>query len=66
MIYTLVLLVCLGGSPDLCETREEIVEDLAAHPAVAFVQAEAVVARWIDSHPDVVVQSWQLHAGVRS
>lgn len=66
MTYTLILLICLGGSPHLCETREQIIEDLAGHPAVAFMQAQAVVGRWINDHPGLVIQRWQLHAGVRS
>lgn len=63
MLYTLVLWVCLAGPPDRCESREELIDGLAAHPAAAFVQAQALVARWQEAHPWLAVQRWALRSG---
>ncbi|MBB4187002.1 hypothetical protein [Sinorhizobium terangae] len=60
MLYTLTMLVCLSSAPEACEVREEIVWDLAANPGVAFMQAQAFVAHWIEEHPGRFVQRWRL------
>lgn len=64
MLYTLVMLVCLTDSPMPCEQREQTVGDLAMHPAVAFVQAQPLVARWAETHPSYVVKRWRLLPGL--
>ncbi len=63
MLYTIVLVVCLGGSPQTCEVREQMAHDLSAHPGMAFVEAQALVARWAEQHPGYVVQRWNLKPG---
>ncbi|WEX90488.1 hypothetical protein PZN02_004032 [Sinorhizobium garamanticum] len=65
MLYTLIMLVCLSNTPEACEVREEIVRDLAENPGVAFMQAQAFVARWIDEHPGRFVQRWRLSPDLR-
>jgi len=63
MLYTLVLLVCLTDVLRPCESREEIVEGLAMHPAVAFMQAQPLVAQWMQTHPGYAVRRWRLLPG---
>lgn len=63
MLYTIVLFVCLAASPHSCEVHEEVVHDLAAHPAMAFVQAQTQVAHWLDEHPEYQVRRWRLRPG---
>jgi hypothetical protein len=63
MVYTLVILACLTGAPRPCESREQIVEGLAVHPASAFMQAQRLVAEWMETHPGYVVQRWRLLPG---
>jgi hypothetical protein len=63
MLYTIVLVVCLGGASDRCEVREQIAHDLAAHPSMAFVQAQGLVAQWLEEHPGYSVQRWSLRPG---
>lgn len=62
-LYTLVLFVCLAASPHSCEVHEQTADDLAAHPSTAFVQAQALVARWLDEHPEYQVRRWRLRPG---
>jgi hypothetical protein len=63
MVYTLIIWACLTGAPRLCESREQIVEGLAVHPAAAFMQAQGLVAQWMEAHPGYVVQRWRLLPG---
>lgn len=63
MLYTLVLLVCMSGSSQNCEVREQVVQDLAPMPTTAFIQAQALVANWIDEHPGYEVKSWRMQRG---
>jgi hypothetical protein len=63
MLYTLVMLVCLIDTPQPCEFQEEMVEGLATHPGVAFMQAQPFVAAWMRTHPRYVVQRWRLLPG---
>ncbi|HEV2898143.1 MAG TPA: hypothetical protein VGX71_09965 [Pseudaminobacter sp.] len=66
MLYTLVMLVCLTDAPRVCEPRELIVGDLATHPGAAFMQAQPLVAEWIETHPGYVVRGWRLLLGRNS
>ncbi|MDK1494786.1 hypothetical protein QN219_33315 [Sinorhizobium sp. 7-81] len=66
MLYTLIMLVCLADAPQACEVREQIVGDLAAHPGTAFMQAQPLVARWIEQHPRYFVQRWRLLPDLRT
>ena len=52
-----------GIAPRPCELREQVVQDLGAHPGKAFLQAQALVAEWIAAHPGYVVQRWRLLPG---
>ena len=63
MLYTLVMLVCLADAPQSCQTREQIVGDLAIHPGAAFMQAQPLIAQWIETHTGYVVQRWVLLPG---
>lgn len=63
MLYTLVLLVCLADVLRPCELREEILDGLATHPGVAFMQAQPFVARWLEAHPGYAVRHWRLLPG---
>jgi hypothetical protein len=66
MLYTLIMVVCLSDAPQSCETREQIVGDMAVNPAVAFVQAQPLVAQWIETHPGYIVQRWRLLPDLRA
>ncbi|SMF82400.1 hypothetical protein SAMN06265365_14412 [Tistlia consotensis] len=63
MIYTLVLLVCVAGSSAPCQVHEEQANDLSASPSTAFVQAQTLVAQWLESHPGYEIQDWRLKPG---
>jgi hypothetical protein len=60
MIYTLIMLVCLSDAPEACEVREHTVE---LNPGTAFMQAQPIVAQWLEKHPGHIVQRWRLLPG---
>jgi hypothetical protein len=66
MLYTLVMMVCLTDVPRTCEQREEMVDGLAMNPGTAFMQAQPLVARWIETHPGYFVQRWRVLPGRES
>lgn len=63
MLYTLVMMVCLTAVPQTCEQREQIVDGLAMNPGAAFMQAQPLVAQWIETHPGYFVQRWRVLPG---
>ena len=63
MLYALVISVCLIADPDNCRTYEQPVIELSANPSTAFVQAQALVAKWMDAHPGFKLVRWRLKPG---
>jgi hypothetical protein len=63
MLYTLVMMVCLTDVPRTCEQREQMVDGMAMNPGTAFMQAQPLVARWIETHPGYFVQRWRVLPG---
>ena len=63
MLYVLVISVCLIADPDDCRVYEQPVTELSANPSMAFVQAQALVAKWIDQHPHFSLVGWRLKRG---
>jgi hypothetical protein len=65
MLHTLTMLVCLASVPASCEVQEMVVEELSSHPSAAFVQAQALVASWVEQHPQYIVRRWLYAPAVR-
>jgi hypothetical protein len=63
MLYALVISICLIADPGDCRVYEQPVTELSANPSTAFVQAQALVARWMDQHPSFKLVSWRLRPG---
>jgi hypothetical protein len=63
MLYALVISVCLIADPDDCRVYEQPVIELSANPSSAFVQEQALVAQWIDQHPNFKLVGWRLRPG---
>lgn len=53
MLYTIVMMVCMTAVPQTCEQREEMADGLAMNPGVAFMQAQPLVAHWLETHPAI-------------
>jgi hypothetical protein len=63
MLYTIVMMVCMTAVPQTCEQREEMADGLAMNPGVAFMQAQPLVAHWLETHPGYFVQRWRVLPG---
>jgi hypothetical protein len=63
MLYALVIFVCLVAQPNDCRVYEQPVTDLSANPSAAFVQAQAIVAQWMEKYPGFKLTSWRLKPG---
>ena len=63
MLYALVISVCLIADPDDCRVYEQPVTELPANPSTAFVQAQSLVAKWIEQYPGFKLVSWRLKPG---
>jgi hypothetical protein len=63
MLYTLLITVCLAGAPSDCRDYEQPVTEMSANPSMAFVQAQALVAQWMEKHPGFELSRWRLEPG---
>jgi hypothetical protein len=63
MLYTLIIFACLTAQPDRCRNYEQTVNNLAPHPGVAHMQAQALVADWRKQHPELEYKHFDLRAG---
>jgi hypothetical protein len=63
MIYSILISVCLIAQPADCRTYEQPATELSANPGTAFVQAQGLVARWLDQHPSFQLSKWRLLPG---
>ena len=64
MLYTIVFIACLTEFPQSCSAYEQPVHGFASHPAAAFVQAQGVLAQWLNAHPDYTLRRWKLQPGL--
>ena len=63
MLYTLLITVCLAGAPADCRDYEQPVTELSANPSMAFIQAQTLVAQWMEKHPGFELDRWRLEPG---
>jgi hypothetical protein len=63
MLYALIISVCLIAHPEDCRTYEQPVTDLSANPSMAFVEAQCLVAKWMEPRPYFKLVSFRLRPG---
>jgi hypothetical protein len=63
MLYSLVISVCMISTPTDCRSYEQPVTDLSSNPSIAFIQAQSLVAQWLEKHPGVKLARWRLEPG---
>jgi hypothetical protein len=51
------------GAPTDCRVYEQPVTELSANPSTAFIQAQSLVAQWLDKHPGFKLDRWHLEPG---
>lgn len=62
-MFTLVLVVCLSATPDVC--REEHPPIDAVSPMSCVVQGQQIAAEWIEDHPKWQLAAWRCLFGNR-
>ena len=63
MIYTLAIILCLASAPADCEHYRQPFTAHSILPTYAYVEAQEFLARWMEQHPGMVLQSWRMSAG---
>ena len=63
MLYSLVISVCMISAPTDCRSYEQPVTDLSSNPSTAFIQAQGLVAQWLEKHPGFKLARWHLEPG---
>ncbi len=62
-MISLILVVCLSATPDVCREERPLVE--ITTPMVCLVQGQQVAAEWIEEHPKWRLQGWRCQFGQR-
>lgn len=62
-MITLVLVVCLSATPDIC--REETPPVDVASPMSCMVQGQQIAAEWLAEHPKWQLSGWKCQIGQR-
>ena len=63
MVYSLIITICALSAPDKCQLYEQTVTELSPSPSMAFVEAQAILAQWMEQHPGFKLQRWRLKPG---
>ena len=48
---------------DNCRSYEQPVTELSSNPSTAFIQAQSLVAQWLEKHPGFKLARWRLEPG---
>jgi hypothetical protein len=66
MLYELTVIVCLALNPTNCTTEHLQAQQLSPNPSTAYREAMAIVARWMDERPGLVLKGFDMAPGVGS
>jgi hypothetical protein len=62
-MMTLILVVCLSATPNVCKEERPIVE--AMSPMGCMVQGQQIAAEWVEEHPKWQLSEFRCQAGQR-
>jgi len=51
------------SAPTDCRSYEQPVTELSSNPSTAFIQAQTLVAQWMEKHPGFRLARWRLEPG---
>jgi hypothetical protein len=60
-MVTLVLVVCLAATPDIC--REEQPPAEIANAESCIVEGQVIASRWLEEHPKWTLKAWRCRIG---
>lgn len=56
----LLFVACLTTAPDECRERSMVFTDIT--PMTCLMGAQPELAKWVNAHPNFMVQSWRCRA----
>jgi hypothetical protein len=62
-MVTLILIVCLSGTPDVCREEQPPIE--VSNAMSCFVQGQQIAAEWLEEHPKWRLEGWRCRLGPR-
>jgi hypothetical protein len=60
MMATLILVVCLAATPDVCREEQPPVD---ANAMSCAVQGQIMAQEWLDEHPKWLLRGWRCRFG---
>jgi hypothetical protein len=63
MLYELTVIVCLALNPTNCTSHTLQAQQLSANPSAAYREAMAIVAKWMDERPGLVLKGFDMRVG---
>jgi hypothetical protein len=64
-LWEITILACLQMNPRECGSYVQV-HQLSANPSTAYREAMAIVARWMEQRPGLVLKGFDLKPGVGS
>jgi hypothetical protein len=62
-MVTLILVVCLSGSPDICREEQPPID--VTNAMTCLVQGQQIAAEWLEEHPKWPLEAWRCRLGPR-
>ncbi len=63
MLFEITVIACLQLNPTNCGNYYIEAQGLSANPSAAYIEAQALVAKWIDERPGLVLKGFDLQVG---
>jgi hypothetical protein len=64
VIVSLILIVCLSATPDICREERPPVEDVSA--TSCMLHDQQLASEWLDEHPKWALRGWRCKFGPRN
>jgi hypothetical protein len=65
-LWEITILTCLQMNPATCSSHTLQAQQLSPNPSTAYREAMAIVARWMDERPGLILKGFDMAPGVGS
>ncbi len=62
-MISLILVVCLSATPDVCKEERPPIE--ITSPMVCLIQGQQIASQWLEDHPKWRLSAWRCQFGER-
>ena len=62
-MVSLILLVCLAASPEICHEERPPVQVVSSSSCI--MEGQLIAAEWLEEHPKWMLRGWQCQSGSR-